>query len=99
MRGKQAAEAALTVRGVCARFGAMAEVVVGSGNEFRDAFERELKTMSVDLRVTSREHPQSNGAAERVMQGRSLNTGGASVTIGTAMVIGLAKITGKIITP
>ena len=53
---------------IMARFGAMAQVVVDSGREWQGHFSTLMRTMSVDLVTTSRENPQGNGQAERIIQ-------------------------------
>ncbi|KXZ51393.1 hypothetical protein GPECTOR_12g355 [Gonium pectorale] len=53
---------------VLARFSAPAEVVSDGGTEFQGAFAALLEQSFIDHRVTSPNHPQANGAAERVVQ-------------------------------
>ncbi len=53
---------------VIARWGAPAEVVTDQGNEFEGEFDQLLRQCHVDHRRTSASHPQSNGAAERMVQ-------------------------------
>ncbi|KXZ57050.1 hypothetical protein GPECTOR_5000g1276 [Gonium pectorale] len=53
---------------VLARFSAPAEVVSDGGTEFQGAFAALLEQCFIDHRVTSPNHPQANGAAERVVQ-------------------------------
>jgi transposase InsO family protein len=53
---------------VLSRFGSCAEVVTDQGTEWRDAFDTLLESCYIDHRVTSPNHPQSDGLAERVVQ-------------------------------
>ncbi|KXZ49774.1 hypothetical protein GPECTOR_19g225 [Gonium pectorale] len=53
---------------VLARFSAPAEVVSDGGTKFQGAFAALLEQCFIDHRVTSPNHPQANGAAERVVQ-------------------------------
>ena len=53
---------------VLARFGAPAEVVTDQGGEFQDSFHDLLVSCLIDHRVTSPNHPQANGLAERCVQ-------------------------------
>ncbi|KXZ41347.1 hypothetical protein GPECTOR_529g524 [Gonium pectorale] len=53
---------------VLARFSAPAEVVSDGGTEFQGAFAALLEQCFIDHRVTSPNHPQANGAAQRVVQ-------------------------------
>ena len=55
-------------RHVISRWGAPAEVVSDKGVEFGDEFEQLLRQCLIDKRPTSGNHPQANGAAERVVQ-------------------------------
>ena len=53
---------------VLSRFGAPAEVVSDQGSEFRGAFKSLLNQFGIDHRLASREHPQADGLAERLVQ-------------------------------
>ena len=53
---------------IIARFGAPAEVLTDQGTEFLGPFELLLQRCYIDHRSTSASHPQSNGAAERIVQ-------------------------------
>jgi transposase InsO family protein len=53
---------------VLARFGSMAELVSDQGKEFAGEFAELLADCLIDHRQTSRNHPQANGLAERVVQ-------------------------------
>jgi transposase InsO family protein len=59
---------AAALRDVLCRFGAPAEVLTDQGEEFQGAFAEYLTAILVDHRETSRNHPQSNGLAERMVQ-------------------------------
>jgi hypothetical protein len=53
---------------VLCRFGAPAEVLTDQGEEFQGVFAEYLAAILADHRETSRNHPQSNGLAERMVQ-------------------------------
>ena len=53
---------------VLARFGAPAEVLTDQGREFLGAFEALCTKALIDHRTTSRDHPEADGLAERVIQ-------------------------------
>lgn len=53
---------------VLARFGAPAEVVTDGGREFMGEFQELLDKAFIDHRVTSPNHPQADGLAERGVQ-------------------------------
>jgi transposase InsO family protein len=53
---------------VLARFGAPAEVLTDQGREFLGAFEELCTKALIDHRTTSRDHPEADGLAERVVQ-------------------------------
>ena len=53
---------------VLARYGAPAECLTDQGTEFRGEFQSLLDEALVDHRRTSREHPQADGLAERMVQ-------------------------------
>jgi hypothetical protein len=59
---------AAALKGVLTRFGAPAEVLTDQGEEFQREFATLLQKLLIDLRTTSRDHPQSNGLAERMVQ-------------------------------
>jgi hypothetical protein len=50
------------------RFGASAEVVTDGGSEFKGEFDLQLRRSLIDHRVTSANHPQTDGLAERAVQ-------------------------------
>ena len=49
-------------------YGAPAEVLTDQGTEFRGEFQEMLDEALIDHRRTSRDHPQANGLAERMVQ-------------------------------
>ena len=51
-----------------ARFGALAEVLTNQGREFLGAFEELYMQALIDHRITSQDHPEADGLAERVVQ-------------------------------
>jgi transposase InsO family protein len=53
---------------VLSRFGACAEVLTDRGSEWRGEFAQLLEQCLIDHRVTSADHPQTNGLAERCVQ-------------------------------
>jgi hypothetical protein len=53
---------------VLARFGAPAEVLTDQGREFLGSFEALYTKALIDHRTTSRDHPEADGLAERVVQ-------------------------------
>ena len=53
---------------VLSRFSAPAEVLTDGGSEWQGAFDALLQQCLIDHRVTSPNHPQADGAAERVVQ-------------------------------
>ena len=53
---------------VLSRQGACAEVVTDQGKEFSGDFEELLVECGIDHRMTSHDHPQANGQAERMVQ-------------------------------
>ena len=53
---------------VLARYGAPAECLTDQGTEFRGEFQSLLDESLIDHRRTSREHPQADGLAERMVQ-------------------------------
>jgi transposase InsO family protein len=59
---------AAALRGVLCRYGAPAEVLTGQGKEFQSEFAELLTKLLIDHRLTSRDHPQSDGLAERMVQ-------------------------------
>lgn len=56
------------LNGVLARYGSCAEVLTDQGNEFRGEFQVLLDRSLIDHRRTSRDHPQADGLAERLVQ-------------------------------
>jgi len=53
---------------VLSRYGACAEVVTDQGSEFKGDFEEQLVESGIDHRITSHDHPQADGLAERAVQ-------------------------------
>jgi hypothetical protein len=53
---------------VLSRFGACAECLTDQGSEFRGEFQDLLDHALIDHRRTSRDHPQADGLAERMVQ-------------------------------
>ena len=53
---------------VLARFGAPAEVLTDQGRDFFGASEELCMQTLIDHRTTSRDHPEADGLAERVVQ-------------------------------
>lgn len=53
---------------VLSRFGSCTEVLTDQGSEFRGEFQELLDQAWIDHRRTSRDHPQANGLAERIVQ-------------------------------
>jgi IS30 family transposase len=58
---------AAALKDVLCRFGAPAEVLTDQGEEFQGVFAEYLAAILADHRETSRNHPQSNGLAERMV--------------------------------
>jgi hypothetical protein len=58
---------AAALKGVLTRFGASAEVLTDQGEEFQGKFAVLLQKLLIDHRTTSRDHPQSDGLAERMV--------------------------------
>ncbi|PNH08435.1 Pro-Pol polyprotein [Tetrabaena socialis] len=56
------------LQNVLARFSAPAEVVTDQGTEFLSEFDELLQQCFIDHRKTSANHPQADGAAERMVQ-------------------------------
>ena len=54
------------LHGILAHYGACAEVITDGGGEFKDASDELLVRAMIDHRVTSLNHPQVNGASERM---------------------------------
>ena len=52
---------------VLARFGAPTEVTTDQGREFLGSFEELCMQALIDHRTTSRDHPEADGLAERVV--------------------------------
>jgi hypothetical protein len=59
---------AAALRGVLCRYGAPAEVLTDQGEEFQGEFAELLTKLLIDYRLTSRDHPQSDELAERMVQ-------------------------------
>jgi transposase InsO family protein len=59
---------AAALRGVLCRYGAPAEVLTDQGEEFQGKFAELLTKLLIDHCLTSRDHPQSDGLAERMVQ-------------------------------
>jgi hypothetical protein len=53
---------------VLARYGACAEVLTDNGSDFKSSFHDLLQQAFIDHRVTSPNHPQADGLAERAVQ-------------------------------
>ena len=53
---------------VLSHFGAPAEVLTDQGTEFRGEFQILCDQALIDHRTTSRDHPEADGLAERVVQ-------------------------------
>ena len=56
------------LHGVLTRFGAPGEILTDQGNEFKGEFQTLLAKHEITHRLASREHPQSDGLAERMVQ-------------------------------
>ena len=65
---KKSHHTAAALRGVLCRYGAPAEVLTDQGEEFQGEFGDLLSKLLIDHRLTSRDHPQSDGLAERMVQ-------------------------------
>ena len=63
---KDAARALL--EGVSSRYGAQAKVLTDQGSEFKGDFQTLLSQHEITNRLASREHPQSDGLAKRMVQ-------------------------------
>jgi hypothetical protein len=50
------------------RFGACAECLTNQGSEFRGEFQKLLDHAFIDHRWTSRDHPQADGLAKRMIR-------------------------------
>jgi hypothetical protein len=59
---------AAALRGVLCRYGAPAEVLTDQGEEFQGEFAELLIKLLIDHRLTSRDQPQSDGLAKRMVQ-------------------------------
>ena len=53
---------------ILARFGALGEVITDQGSEFEGAFHTLLNQHHITHRTPGKEHPQSDGLAERLVQ-------------------------------
>ena len=65
---KEAKHVAAAFRDVLTRFGAPAEVVTDQGREFEGEFDELLIALFIDHIWASRNHPQTDGLAERIVQ-------------------------------
>ena len=54
--------------GVLSRYGAPGEVLTDQGREFQGEFQTLVAAHEITHRLSSREHPQSDGLAERMVQ-------------------------------
>ena len=54
--------------GVLSRYGAPGEILADQGTEFKGEFQTLLTKHEITHRLASREHPQSDGLAERMVQ-------------------------------
>jgi hypothetical protein len=59
---------AAALRGVLCRYGAPTKVLTDQGEEFQGEFTELLTKLLIDHRLTSRDHPQSDGLAKRMVQ-------------------------------
>jgi hypothetical protein len=59
---------AAALQGVLCRYGAPAEVLTDQGEEFQGEFAKLFAKLLIDHRLTSRDHPQSDKLAERMVQ-------------------------------
>ena len=59
---------AVFLQRVLGRYGACAEVVTDQGTEFQGVLDELLEACFIDHRVTSANHPQADGLAERAVQ-------------------------------
>ena len=68
MTSKASAEVAYhMLHGVISRYGAPAQMVTDGGGEFAGEVENLLRRCLIDHRITSAQHPQANGLAERAV--------------------------------
>ncbi|GAQ80426.1 hypothetical protein KFL_000540030 [Klebsormidium nitens] len=65
---KEAKHVAAAFRDVLIRFGAPAEVVTDQGREFEGEFDELMFALYIDHIWSSRNHPQTDGLAERIVQ-------------------------------
>ena len=56
------------LEGVLSRYGALGEVLTNEGREFHGEFQTLLAQHEITHRLISREHPQSDGPAERMVR-------------------------------
>ena len=68
LRSKSSAATTDAFSRILGRYGAPAEVITDNGGEFKKDFDDLLEENFIDHRTTSTRHPQSNGAAERMVQ-------------------------------
>jgi hypothetical protein len=59
---------AAALQKVLCKYGVPAEVLTDQGEEFQGEFAELLTKLLIDHRLTSRDHPQSDGLAERMVQ-------------------------------
>ena len=55
------------LEGVLSRFGAPAEIITNQGGKFKGEFQTLLAQQEITHRLASREHPQSDGLAKRMV--------------------------------
>jgi hypothetical protein len=65
---KESRHTAAALRVVLTRFDAPAEMLTDQGEEFQGEFYDLLTELLIDHRLSSRDHPQSDGLAERMVQ-------------------------------
>ena len=68
LRSKTPEETAAAAADIISRFGAPAEVVTDGGGEWEGPFAELMAACFIDHRITSANHPQANGLAERLVQ-------------------------------
>ena len=56
------------LQGVLSRYGASGEILTDKGAEFKGEFQKLLAKHEISHRLASREHPQADGLAERMVQ-------------------------------
>ena len=55
------------LEGVLSRYGALGEVITDQGGEFQGEFHTLLSKHEITHRIASRDHPQSDGLAKRMV--------------------------------